>query len=164
MSAKAGATLETPQQAIAAATGPKLADLLTKETLLAALRRPATINPVELPEIQSRVYVRSLTKSQREEYLKTIRVVQPDGTVKVETDGSEERLAVMTVCDKAGNPIMTPEDVKAFREADWALFDRIVNAAGDINGFGDAAVQKAKNESAGQPAPADVSNTVSPAT
>jgi hypothetical protein len=160
MAKAAVATVETPQQAIAATVEPKPVALqeVTRELFLARLRKPAVIKPVECPELGLKLYVRSLLLSEREAFLKETRDEQPDGSFTVKVQDSDQRFAVLVLCDKDGNKLLTPEDVKALSDFSWDILIRIVQAGGRINGFGVGASEEAKNESAGQPVPAEGSS------
>ncbi len=152
---KPGTAVETPQEAIAATTEPKNGKVveLSREAFLKSALKPVTIEPVDLPF--GRVYVRSLPHNVRENYLIDINGVNT-GTPNLVN--SEPKFACLVLCDKNGERLFTDEDLETVSKFDYDVIDKINQKAGPINGFkvkADEQVERAKNDSAGQPVPAE---------
>lgn len=105
----------------------------------------------EWPKVDGYIYVRSLSGTQRERYIESIRQTVGTGkkaTVKVLIAESGAKLAVQTMCDKTGQLLFTREDVEALGNKSAIALNRVVDASAAINGLGDDAEEEAKNDSA----------------
>jgi hypothetical protein len=129
---------------------------MTVAELAAAILAERDINivPVETPEwpsVNGQLYVRTMSGSDRERYIESIRKTEGAGrkaTIKVLLAESGAKLAVRTLCNKDGKLLFanTPDVISALGEKSAMALQRVIDKAADINGLGDE--DKEKNESA----------------
>ena len=127
---------------------------LTREELrnLVLAAEDIKIVPVptpEWPEVDGYIYVRSLSGTQRERYIESIRQTIGTGkkaTVKVLIAESGAKLAVQTMCDETGQLLFNRDDVEALGAKSAIALNRVVDASAAINGLGDDAEEEAKND------------------
>jgi hypothetical protein len=121
------------------------------------------ISKVDVPEWGGHVYVRGMSGTQRERYLESIRDVKGKGKnqdVRIMLVESSAKLAQQTICDKDGALLFSIHQIKQLGEKSSKALQRVVDASAKLNGFSDESEEEAKNDSAGQTEPADVTSTV----
>jgi hypothetical protein len=110
------------------------------------------IERVEVPEWGGHVYVRSLSGTERERYIESIRELRGRGRkqdYKIILAESGAKLAVRTMCDEKGNLMFTAADVKKLGEKSSKALQRVIDVAGKLNGLDDESEEEAKNDSPG---------------
>lgn len=113
------------------------------------------IAPVDVPEWPmggkpGRVYVRTMSGTNRERYLDSLRKVEGHGrktTVKVVLAEAGAKLLVLTLCNKAGELLFTRDQVDALGRKSSKALQRCIDAASKLNGLGDDSDDDAKNDS-----------------
>ena len=103
----------------------------------------------EWPKVDGHIFVRTLSGTQRERYIESIRQTIGSGkkaTTKVLIAESGAKLAVQTMCDQRGELLFTKEDVAALGAKSALALIRVVDASAKINGLSDDAEEEAKNE------------------
>lgn len=130
-----------------------------------------TINPVDVPEWGGRVYVRTMSGTQKEKYVESIRKVVGSGKkkdVQWVLQESSAKLVALTMCRKDGTLMIPPTEPEASRnqmikklgaKSNVAL-GRVVDAASKLNGLSDEGDEEAKNDLPATTETTDSSNTV----
>ncbi|HEX6880944.1 MAG TPA: phage tail assembly chaperone [Terriglobales bacterium] len=133
--------------------------VLGREEILAA--DDIRIELVQVPEWGGVVYIRTLSGTQRERYVESIRKVTGHGkkqSVEIVLAESGAKLAAQTICDEKGTLLFSEMDVKALGKKSSKALQRIIDAAAKLNGLDDEAEEEAKNVLASQEV-SDVSST-----
>lgn len=78
---------------------------------------PVPVPTPEWPELDGKVFVRTITAAERDEY--------EDGFAKGTMRNARARLVVMAACDAGGNPIFTAEDVEAVGKQPATVISRL---------------------------------------
>lgn len=134
---------------------------LTAADILSAKDR--VIRPVPVPEWGGKVYVRSLSGTEREKYLESIREIRGRGKkqdVRIILAESSAKLAQQTICDKDGKQLFSIGQIKELGEKSSKALQRVVDASADLNGFNEDAEDDAKNDSAVQTETAAATSSV----
>ena len=128
--------------------------LLSRENLLT--REQLQVKEVSLGNDEF-VYVRSMTGKEREAFENSIRKVIKDDDgkiVKYESllENFRAKIAVMTICDKEGVLLLTPEDTDTLNESlSAARLVKIADAASELNKISDSDKEDLlKNSAAGK--------------
>ena len=103
----------------------------------------------EWPKVDGHIHVRTLSGTQRERYIESIRQTIGTGkkaTTKVLIAESGAKLAVQTMCNAQGELLFTKDDVTALGNKSALALIRVVDASAKINGLSDEAEEEAKNE------------------
>jgi hypothetical protein len=149
---------EQTEQPVAVDVSPSNVIFLTRSQILRA--KDIKTAPVDVPEwlpedappdAVARVYVKGLSGTEREKYIESIREVVGTGknqSVKIILQKSGAKLAAKCLCDKDGNKLFSEADVDALGEKSSKALDRVINAAAELNGLNEEAVENAKNNSA----------------
>lgn len=112
-----------------------------REEILA--KNDRRVEPVDVPEWDQTVYVRSLSGTER---AKLMQFVKKEDVLTMAM--SPIHLVVMSCCDEHGNRLFTDEDFDALADHDANALDRIASAATKLNGLhSDEAVEEAKKNS-----------------
>jgi hypothetical protein len=120
---------------------------LTAQDILAV--QDIKVVPVDVPEWGGRVYVRSMSGTTRERYVESIREIKGKGKkqeIKILLIESGAKLAQQTMCDKDGNLLFTPQQVRELGEKSSAALQRVIDKAAELNGLSDDAEEDAKND------------------
>lgn len=111
---------------------------LTAEKIkaLAGKRRSQT---VDIPEWGGQVHVFSMTADQGDRFAEMNFAADPKDARRLvfTRKGYTARVALFTVCDEAGRPLFTEEDLGWLAEMDAAAMKKIVTAAGELGCLGD---------------------------
>lgn len=105
--------------------------LLTREAILGA--NDLTAEVVEVPEWGGAVRVRVLTAAERDQFEASVLSDGVSGPARV--GNIRARLAALTLCDEAGAPLFTPDDLEALGAKSAAAMDRIFDVASRLNAF-----------------------------
>jgi hypothetical protein len=113
------------------------------------------IRPVDVPEWPmggkpGRVYVRTLSGTNREKYLDSLRKIEGHGrkqTVKVILAEAGAKLLVLTLCDSKGTLLFNAAQIAQLGAKSSKALQRCIDASSELNGLGDTAVDDAKNDS-----------------
>jgi len=140
---------------------------MTRDDLRAAVLAAddITIEPVATPEwpaVNGQLHVRTMSGTQRDRYLNSIRQTIGEGaaaTVTVTMDEIGAKLAAATLCDASGALLFTVADVTALGAKHYAALERVTAASARLNGLDEQAAAAAKNDSASGTA-TGASNTV----
>lgn len=97
--------------------------MLTREMILAA--DDLKTEPVEVPEWGGSVFVRTMSAGERDRF-EAAHLKSPERDFRA-------RLAVACVCDEAGKPVFTAEDVPSLSSKSGAALTRIFEAASKLN-------------------------------
>lgn len=113
------------------------------------------VEPVATPEwpsVDGHIHVRLMSALHRERYLRWVRPMLQIDVPKSATEGSQIKLAAITLCDEHGNLLCqgdTDEDREAFVEQlgmkSYVALQRVIDAAADLNGLSTKSRQDAKN-------------------
>ena len=120
------------------------------------------IEPVDVPEWPmggkpGRVYVRTLSGTNREKYLDSLRKVEGQGkktTVKLTLEDAGPRLLTLTLCNSKGELLFTAAQIALLGAKSAKALQRCIDAASKLNGLGEDAEESAKNDSATTPSDA----------
>lgn len=114
---------------------------LTRDAILAV--QDLVIEPLEVPEWGGTVHLRSMTAGERDRF--EALVTGPAGGeagTPTRLENIRAHLAALTLCDPAGQPLFTPEDVAALAGKSAAAMDRVFEAASRLNGLTPKDVQE----------------------
>jgi hypothetical protein len=81
-----------------------------------------------------------------------------EGYTKENMKAFRQRFLVMTLCDEAGERLFTDTDVEAVGKKSSIVLNRLFDAAWAHNAFRQEDVEKAGNDSSGDPSAASTSN------
>ena len=116
---------------------------LTREELLAPV--PVVIEKVEIPELNSHVWVKGMTAAGRTRFERQFKA-ETEAKSNRRQQEVRERLVVACCCDESGVLLFSIEDVKALGKQSLAIVERIVLAAQKLIGLTDEDVEElAKN-------------------
>ena len=93
------------------------------------------IEEVKAPEWGGSVYVKAMSSLDRDRYEKE---VQGSGV----PDNFRAKLAVLTVCDEAGNLLFTKDQATLLGEKSAKVLDRIFSKIMELNGFSDKDIEE----------------------
>lgn len=99
--------------------------MLTKEYIL-TLSKPK-LHKIEVEGWTEPTFVRSLSVSQREGYIKSLQ--------SKDYDGKQAQLVAMSLCNERGDPIFTMEDLPLVEQLAWDIIQKIATFALEVNGF-----------------------------
>lgn len=120
---------------------------LNRNQILAA--SDVQIERVSVPEWGGDVCIRVLSGSQRDKLDAFVtRNMTKEGTLK-DPSGLRVLICTLACCDEAGKPLFKADDAAELAEKSSAVLDRIVKAASALNGLGDAAIEVARENLAG---------------
>ncbi len=102
------------------------------------------VRPVAVPEWGGTVYVRTITGGQAEQYYAALRGGASDRNVMA-------RLVAYAACDERGNLLFRPEDIDALAARSFRALERVFDAAMQLNGMTDEAVEAEEKNSATAP-------------
>ena len=143
---------EAPQMSVPERTTARLTRDELRQLVLAS--EDIKIIPVptpEWPKVDGHIFVRTLSGTQRERYIESIRQTIGTGkkaTIKVLIAESGAKLAVQTMCTEQGELLFdrTPEDVAALGAKSAIALVRVVDASAKLNGLSDDAEEESKND------------------
>jgi hypothetical protein len=118
---------------------------LTKAEILAA--DDAKFGEVDVPEWGGKVRIRTLTGTERDlvdEYR------QEAYEKSKKRFGARAYLCAMAICDEHGKCIFTPQDLEALGRKNYDALSRVFEAAWELNGLGEEAVENAKKNLSGE--------------
>lgn len=112
-----------------------------------------TIKEVDVPEWNTKVHVRSLSGERRNAYEMSLirRQKTPQGGIDIlpDTANRNARLAVLGICDDAGDLLFRPEDAPSLGQKNAGALQRICDAIEKISGMADDAIEDAEGDSNG---------------
>ena len=117
-------------------------NLITKDAFLA--QDDAAYETVEVPNWGS-VRVRSLTGAGRDNYMRGIMELRPDGTHSVKTEDAEARLLALTLVDEEGNLWFDDieEGVRILRERNAGSLQKAYFVALKLNSLAEGDLEEA---------------------
>lgn len=121
---------------------------LTADVILSA--QDERIEPVDVPEWGGRVYVKSLSGSDRERYIESIHALKGKGkaqTRELVMVGSSAKLVALACCTKTGERLFTDDQVAALGQKSAKALQRVVDAAAELNALGEEAAAAVGNDS-----------------
>ena len=110
---------------------------LTKEQILQ--KQDLLIESVDVPEWGGRIYVRSLSGTEREEYEKICS--DRSRSKNFDMRGLRVKLIVLSVCDKDGKRIFGESDEAKLNKKSAAVIEKVFNAAKKASGLSDQDVK-----------------------
>ena len=113
------------------------------------------VQAVEVPEWGGTVYLRELGGDDRDRV--EIRSMQIKDNLE-SLRGYRAFVLSMTLCDAAGAPLFTPDDIAALGQKNAGVLDRLTEQVLDMSGLGLDAVDDAKKNSGPAPNGASGSN------
>lgn len=114
--------------------------------------------PVEVPEWNGVVYVRTLSVNERELLESGI---QPDKNGRVNTRGFRVSVVVASAVDADGKPLFDVSAKRWLGEKSASAVERIATAALDYNGMSESSRESAEGKSEGEPASASFTDSPS---
>jgi len=105
--------------------------ILTRDAILAAEDRKIIL--VDVPEWGGSVYVRSLAGEERDAFENSYMIEQPDGKAKADVDNIRARFCAWVICDAAGKPLFTPEEMTVLGKKNAAALDRLYEVAAPLS-------------------------------
>jgi hypothetical protein len=119
---------------------------LTADDILALpdLRQAPRVEPVDLPELNGRVWVRELSSAERDRLDGSL--VADEGQVP---ENVRAKWVAACACDAAGKPLFLPTQVAALGARSAAVVERLFRAARALNPRVEDEVAAAKKGSAG---------------
>ena len=94
---------------------------------------------VSLPEFGGSVWVRSMSAGERDRF--------EEVHSKLKNIDYRARLAVATMCDAEGNALFSESDIPSLSALPSNVFDRVLDVAHRLNGFGGEAREDARKNS-----------------
>ena len=113
--------------------------MLTRDAILAA--DDLTVEAVEIPEWGGVVYVRTFQGKARDNFERVCTDKRRELGQAFNNEGLRTLLAILTICDEAGNLLFTEEDAEALNAKSAAAVDRIADVAVRLNRIGPAEVE-----------------------
>lgn len=124
-------------------------------------KQDRVIKRIAVPEWGGAIYVRSMSSSEKEKYIASVRRKVGKGrnaSEEIVLEESSAKLVQQTACDKRGVLLFSAAQVKVLAGKSAKAMQRVVDAAAELNGLDDEAEAESKNDSARQTASGD-SNT-----
>lgn len=124
-------------------------DTATRDTFFAAMADRG-LEEVELPELGMKVYVKSLTPSERMAFCMAINIKDADDSAAAR----QCALVAAAVCDEGGEPIFEPGDAQRLKDdGNGDVVHRLFERAQLLGGFGGVVEAEAKNSSEPEDSP-----------
>lgn len=109
----------------------KIVNSSIRQKILAA--RPRALEPLEVPEWDTTVWIKELTLKERDVFEKQQIIRGEDGSMSMDTMGLKARLIILCVCDEDGNQVFSQEDEVAVNELGAAVMEKVFSACQRVN-------------------------------